>query len=531
MAPSIDATHAVEALPHGGLPSSEELIQHIPLHHRKFLEDPEALAAWHEPYVPGSPEEKALVRKISVRLIPMIWLCYVLNYMDRTNIGLAKVGGMSDDLNLDSNRYSVALLIFFVGYLLFEVPSNMILTKSRPSIFLAAIMFTWGCITIAFKGINSYGALVALRFILGIIESGFFPGCLVLFSSLYKKNELSKVFGIFYSASIVSGAFGGLLAAAIIDGMDGLAGVAGWRWLFVMEGLATAVVAMIAVFVLPDYPATTRWLTPREKALAVKRLVIQNASTYTGEEVGHRQGFMLAVKDWKTWAFTVGYMAISGAGTISYFIPTIVTQLGYKGTDAKLFSVPPYAVALVFSLTVNFSADHFREKPFHAAVPVSLAGIFCVVQATYVPRHASYALLCFVAAGIWSALPCYLSYVTSVMVEPIAKRAVAIAIVNSLGNFASVYGSFLWPSNTAPEYVQGWSVTAAFCFLAAIVPLAVRYIVGPLKDTDAEVAKHATTTHHDHDHSRSTAAAETASYDDDKKVAADGATQYKTADA
>ncbi|KAN0065994.1 hypothetical protein ACQY0O_000086 [Thecaphora frezii] len=484
MTPSIIASNAVGTLPRRQLPSSEELINHIPLHHRAFLDNPEALAAWHEPYVPGSPEEKALVRKISIRLIPTIWLCYVLNYMDRTNIGLAKVGGMAEDLDLDSNKYSVALLIFFVGYLLFEVPSNMILTKTRPSIFLPAIMFAWGCITIAFKGVQSYGALVGLRMILGIVESGFFPGCLLLFSSLYKKDELSKVFGVFYSASIVSGAFGSVLSAAIINGMEGLGGVRGWRWLFIIEGVVTAVVALAAVFILPDYAATTRWLTPREKALAVKRLVVQSASTHRGRETSHREGFMMAVKDWKTWAFTVGYMSISGAGTISYFIPTIVTQLGYKGTEAQLFSAPPYAVALVFSLGVNWHADRKREKPIHAAIPVTVAGVLCAVQASYPARHASYALLCFIAAGIWTALPCYLSYVTSVMAEPIAKRAVAIAIINSLGNFASVYGSFLWPSKTAPQYVQGWSVTAAFCFIAAIVTVFVRYVEGPLRTDD-----------------------------------------------
>ena len=146
------------------------------------------------------------------------------------------------------------------------------------------------------------------------------------------------------------------------------------------------------------------------------------------------------------------------SGTISYFIPTIVSQMGYAGTQAQLYSAIPYACAFVVSLAGNYSSDHFREKPFHAAVAISCAGVFCIVQAVGVSPRASFAILVFVACGIWTALPTYLAFVTLVMRSPPEKRAVAIAIINSLGNFSSVYGSFLWPS---PPYTMGWSVTSA----------------------------------------------------------------------
>jgi hypothetical protein len=137
-------------------------------------------------------------------------------------------------------------------------------------------------------------------------------------------------------------------------------------------------------------------------------------------------------------------------------------------------------VAFVFSISINFHADYRREKAFHAAVPIFCAGIFAVVEATGRLNHvASYVLLCFVGAGIWSSLPCFLSYAIIILGEPPAKRAVAIAIVNSIGNFASVYGSFLWPSSDAPAYHMGWGVTAAFCFVAAFVALFVRVVHGP----------------------------------------------------
>jgi len=457
------------------------LMEHLDPHVRTVLDDPEAMAAWMEEYVPGSEEEKRMVRKIDIRMMPILWAMYILNYLDRTNIGNAKVAGMADDLHMSSNDYSLALLIFFVGYLLFEIPSNMILSRSRPAIYLPTIMAVWGAMTIVYMAVKNLSGLIALRFFLGIVESGFFPGVLFLLSSWYKREELSKRFAIFYSASIISGAFGGILAAAVVQGMEGLNGIRGWRYLYMIEGTCTIFVSFLAFFILPNFPRSTSWLTPREKALATKRLALQSAAYSTGRPIGHREGALMAVKDWKTWAFTIGYSATSGAGTISYFIPSIVNQLGYKGTDAQWYSAPIYAVAFFFSITVNFHADWRREKAFHSAVPIFIAGVLSVAQAAGQLSHvASYVLLCFIGAGIWTSLPCFLSYATVLLGEPPAKRAVAIAIVNSIGNFASVYGSFLWPSTTAPRYSMGWGVTAAFCFVATFISLFVRFVTGPL---------------------------------------------------
>ncbi|KDN49592.1 MFS general substrate transporter [Tilletiaria anomala UBC 951] len=456
---------------------------------RKLLSTPEGQAAWRKPYVPNSDAERRLVRKIDLRLMPILWLMYVLNYIDRTNIGNAKVGGMQQDLNLNSTGYSLGLLIFFVGYLLFEIPSNMILSRTRPSLFLPAIMLIWGCLTVAFRGVHNLGSLVGLRFALGIVESGFFPGVLFVLSSWYKPSETAKRFAIFYSASILSGAFGGLLAGGLINGLQGLAGVAGWHWLFIIEGVCTIFVALCAFFILPDYPSDTKFLTIEERALATKRILSDAARTgHVDRDITHKKAFFMAVADWKTWALTVAYMGIAGAGTISYFIPTIVSQIGYKGTDAQLYSSIPYAVAFVFSVTFNFSSDYFRDKAFHATAFISLAGLMCIVQASIIPPKASFAVLCFVAAGIWTALPVFLSFATLIIRSPPEKRAVAIAIINSLGNFSSVYGSFLWPDRTKPHYVMGWSVSAAFCFMSAVIIILMRWREGPMQianDADA----------------------------------------------
>jgi MFS family permease len=259
---------------------------------------------------------------------------YLLSYMDRTNIGNAKIAGMGDDLGLTSNQYSVALVVFFgtsiytylyyttqtldrkltepVGYVVFEPPSNMILIRTRPSLYLPAIMTVWGVLTCIMSEIKHYKHLIVLRIFVGIMEAGFAPGILLIISSWYKRKEQSKRFAVFMSAAILSGAFGGLIAGAITGGLEGAHGIRGWRWLFIVEGAATAGWAIISKFLLLDFPATSKKLTERERAIAVARLKENYGPPRSADEkIGKGQSFMLALRDWRTWGFTLGYMVCS----------------------------------------------------------------------------------------------------------------------------------------------------------------------------------------------------------------------------
>lgn len=218
---------------------------------------------------------------------------------------------MGDDLDLGSERYSIALVVFFVSYVFFEIPSNMILTRTRPSLYLPLIMFLWGGVTIGMAFTPSYHALVGLRFVMGILEAGFAPGILMLLSSWYKKEEQSKRFAVYISAAILSGAFGGLLAGSITSGLEGAHGIRGWRWLFVVEGAATMGYALIAAWLLPDFPATTssRKFNEEEKKLAIRRLQLANQGVQTdGERMGHWVAFKASMVNWRTWILVVGYM-------------------------------------------------------------------------------------------------------------------------------------------------------------------------------------------------------------------------------
>jgi MFS family permease len=217
---------------------------------------------------------------------------------------------MATDLKLTSEQYSISLVVFFVTYVVFEAPSNMLLVRIKPSIYLPAIMIIWGALTCVMAVIQDFKHLVALRILVGVFEAGFAPGILLIISSWYKKDEQSKRFGVYMSAAILSGAFGGLLAGAITGGMEGTGGLRGWRWLFIIEGAATIVWAIIASFLLLDFPANTKRLTDRERAIAIARLQGGGVQTHReGEErMGKGKSFKLAICDWRTIGFILGYM-------------------------------------------------------------------------------------------------------------------------------------------------------------------------------------------------------------------------------
>ncbi|KAK2050127.1 major facilitator superfamily transporter [Colletotrichum somersetense] len=425
-------------------------------------------------YVPGTREERQLVKKIDLFLMPILWIMYILNYVDRTNIGNAKIAGMQKDLGLTDDGYAWVLSIFFFGYLICEVPSNMILSRSRPSVFLPGIMLVWGALSALMSISKSYGALLGFRFVLGCVEAGFFPGVLYLLSCWYTRAELGKRFAIFYTAAVLSGAFGGLLAGAITANLHDAHGIAGWRWLFIVEGVATVGVALVAFF----------------RQLASIRIIADGIASggQNRKRLSHWNAFVAAVADPRTYAFVLLFMLDVGAGTISYFIPTITLTLGYGTVTAQYMTVPIYAVAAVCLNIVAWSSDRHVERRWHVAAPLALGFACSVVCAAVQTAVVRYVMICFVAAGIWSALPLVLSWTSGVVSLPPEKRAIVLAMVNAFGNFSSVYGSRIWPSKDAPAYHVGFGVTAAFLgagmVIAVLMPVFVRWV--DWKGTKAE---------------------------------------------
>ncbi|KAJ5925424.1 hypothetical protein N7454_008063 [Penicillium verhagenii] len=423
----------------------------------------------------SAEEEKALVKKIDLMLLPVIWIMYLLSYMDRTNIANAKVSGMEQDLNLTSGQYSVALVVYFVGYVVFEVPSNLVLVRTRPSIFLPSIMIVWGVLTCLMSVIKSYKHLVVLRILVGSVEAGFAPGVLLVLSSWYKRTEQSKRFGVYISAAVLSGAFGSLIAAGIVDGLEGAHGLRGWRWLFIVEGAATIGCALISLFILPDFPATSRGLSERERHIAVARLASENVTAVTEDNalLSSWGAVKVAVQDWRTWAFVVGYMVIVGSSTLTYFYPTLVKGLFGDASTYKinLLTVPIYGAAFVATGITSYFGDKVPNwRGLIIAGWLTFSLVCSIIVCTVYDFTARYVLLVLMACGLWATNGGTLAYASSAFagMHPQA-RGVSLALVNAMGNLAQIYGSYLFPSADSPKYIMGFSVISAMLALGVVV--------------------------------------------------------------
>ncbi|CAO1628611.1 unnamed protein product [Sympodiomycopsis kandeliae] len=421
-------------------------------------------------------EERKLVTKMDIRIIPCVFVMYLLSYLDRSNIGNAYTAGMGRDLSMTDNDYSIVLLVFFITYVTFEVPSNMLLTRLRPSKYLPGIMFAWGGLSMCFAAIKTWQAAAGLRVILGAMEASFSPGVIFLLSSWYRPGELARRFGIYYTAAAISGVFGGLIAGGLLQTLDGKNGIAGWRYLFIVEGAATCAVSAAAIFILPDFPSTTRWLTPRERHIATRRLTLDSlGGTQNGEDVGHWQAFKMAMTDWRTWGFTLSYMCTVGSQTIQYFIPELVKSMGYSGFQVQYMTAPIYACAAVAILIFCFSSDYFRDRAYHLAVACSLSIVPFAVILGVTDNKARYGLLCVGVTGLYASCPLINIWSSNAIPHPGEKRAVAVAFINGMGNLASIYGSFLFPKNSKNQNRTGFGVTLAFMSIAFVMAFVMKW--------------------------------------------------------
>ncbi|KJK76440.1 hypothetical protein H634G_08331 [Metarhizium anisopliae BRIP 53293] len=429
-----------------------------------------------------SPEErdqleKKLIRKIDIRILPMIVVMYILNYIDRNNIASARFAGLEDDLKLNSSgtQFSTAVSILFVGYLLMQVPSNLLLNKTgKPGKYLPICMAIWGVISAATAGCHSFGGLLAARFFLGFVEAAYFPGCLYYLSCWYTRKELGVRTTYLYAGSLISGAFSGLIAAGITGNMDGTRGLRAWRWLFIIEGTITVAIAIVAFFILPDFPRTTKWLNKEEMALAVWRLEedIGQDDWVNSQEQTLWHGFKLALEDVKTWVLLVMLFGNIAAASVTNFFPTVVATLKYKPVVTLLLTAPPYVLGVITTFATAWHADRTGERFYHVSIPLCLAMVTFIISAATTNIAARYVAIMLMIPGLYSGFTTALAWISNTLPRPPAKRAAALAFINAVANSTSIYASYLYPKSAAPEYTGAFihnCVMAAVAIFAAFV--------------------------------------------------------------
>jgi sugar phosphate permease len=440
---------------------------------------------------------KRVLLKLDLNILPIVCLLYLLAFLDRGNIGNAKIEGLATNLHLEGNQYNIALAMFFITYSVFEVPSNMMLKRLTPSVWLPLLLVCWG-ITMTLMGIvRNYGGLLATRILLGAFEAGLFPGVAFYLTLFYRREEMQFRLSLFSSSASVAGAFSGLLAWAIAK-MDGIAGLEGWRWIFILEGIATVVGAVFSYFVICDSPAKAWFLSEEEAKFAEHRLRrIQYDSEFHFEETHevNWKYFKDAVTDPQVYFHVlIYYGVVCPLYGISLFLPTIIKSLGYVSSTAQLMTIPVYVVAAVCSVTVAVISDRVKWRyPFMVGCfTVSIVGyVMAITCNVSTQSNVLYAGMFFCAIGCYSSIPAAVTWMSNNL-SGSYKRAVGIAMQIGLASFGGAMASNFYRAQDAPQYKLGHGLEVMFLGLAIISAtcvelLYVRWNKKKQRDLDAGV--------------------------------------------
>ncbi|CAO1620824.1 unnamed protein product [Jaminaea pallidilutea] len=386
-------------------------------------------------------EERRLVRKVDLLLVPTLSILYLLSFLDRSNIGNAKIDGMATDLRLGS-QYSTSLTLFFVGYVISELPANWGLKATSPPFWMPLITFVFGLVSLCQGLVHNKEGLLAVRFFLGVAEAGLFPGTVFIFSQWYKRKERVVRVTFFFGAAAAAGAFGGVLAYAI-GLMDGVGGKRGWEWIFILEGLLTMVIAGIAFFTIPNLPAKTKWLSERESAIVKDRLM-RDSDALELEGRFNWSGVRQAIKDPKVYLYSSLFHGFSfGLYTISLFLPTIIQGLGYGSWQAQLLSVPPYVLAFLAVMTIAWISQRVGIRAPFIIGSALVAIVGYIVLLTSPTIGGKYVSTFLIVGGIYSGNGILLAW-PSENVAGATKRNTALAMQISLGNIGAIIGTQLY---------------------------------------------------------------------------------------
>ncbi|GAA5903872.1 hypothetical protein JCM6882_001336 [Rhodosporidiobolus microsporus] len=388
-------------------------------------------------------EERRVVRKVDWALLPGLTFLYLLSFLDRSNIGNAKLYGMIDDIGLASKpeSYNTSLALYFLGYVLFEIPANVILKKFNPKVWLPTLTIAWG-ITATLQGlIKDEPGFYAARFFMGVAEAGLFPGCIFVFSMYYKRNERHFRVAVFFGGAALAGAFGGVLAWGI--GHLEAGSLDNWAWIFILEGLFTVLVGVTAYWWVPGYPHEAKFLSPREHQVLLARLA-SNGNDSADLEPFSWDGVWQALKDPLVLAYSFLFHGFAfPLYSLSLFLPTIISQLGYVSWKAQLMTVPVYALAFLGILFFAFASHRLNQRGSMIILNGLIAIVgYIVVLTTHTPG-ARYAGTFVAVLGIYCANALLLSW-PSENVSPQTKRATASATQIFIGDVGAIAGVLVY---------------------------------------------------------------------------------------
>jgi MFS transporter, ACS family, phthalate transporter len=411
--------------------------------------------------IAGSDDERRLYRKVVYRIIPFIFVCYVLNYIDRVNVSFAKLQ-FQGDLGLSDTAYGLGVGLFYIGYILFEVPSNLVLQKIGARRTITRIMCLWGLISMAMAFVSSPLQFYLARILLGAAEAGFFPGVILYLTFWFPDRMRGRIMSFFVLAIAVSGMVGGPASGVIMQHLDGLLGFRNWQWLFLIEGMLPVAMGIAAFFVLYDRPRDANWLSGCEKDLLIANLSVE--SRIDGRS--GVQAFLLALRKPMLWIATFGYFSVTWAGMVlNFWAPTIIQRAGVTNLlHIGLLSAVPYTVGAAGMLALCYSSDRRLERRWHFFAAVCSAGCAAIAMA-YTSHDWTLAIACLavLAIGYLSAIALFWTIPSGFLSE--AESAGCIAFISSAGQIGSLIAPVLF------GYVseQTGSLTLGACLVAAVL--------------------------------------------------------------
>jgi sugar phosphate permease len=404
--------------------------------------------------------------KVDWRLIPFLFLCYILAYLDRVNVGFAKLQ-MVKDLSLSDAAFATGAGIFFIGYFFFEVPSNILLKKFGARAWIARIMISWGVISSCMMFIRSEQMFYVMRFLLGLAEAGFFPGIIFYLTLWYPSRLRSTRTALFVSAIAVSGVIGNPISGAIMDALSGQAGLAGWQWLFLFEGIPSIIVGFWVLFYLDNSIQGATWLTAEHKEILARNIESEDKHK---SEVRVSDAF----KSGKVWALCAIYFTLMiGLYGISFWLPTIVKAFGVKGfLRVGLITAIPYFVAVIGMLLLSRSSDRTGERRLHYVANVTAGAIGLVLSGLFASNpYLSIAFLSVGTLGVIGSMPIFWPIPSAFLAG--TASAAGIGLVNSVGNLGGYVGPNLpvWAKNFSSDPSAALYVIAAVLLVGAVLTL------------------------------------------------------------
>ncbi|KAK0648211.1 major facilitator superfamily domain-containing protein [Cercophora newfieldiana] len=418
---------------------------------------------------PPHTTEAHIKTRIDYHILPFVCILYLLAFLDRVNVGNARAFNLQKDLGLDplGTQFNTVLTIFFIPYIIFEIPSNIYLKRFSPRIWLSVCCIGFGLVTMLQGFTQNYGGILATRFFLGVFECGMFPGCFYLISMWYKRDEAQKRYTLFFSSTSLAGAFGGLLASAI-GKMDGIRGYSGWRWIFILEGLITLVIGVIFLFTFPSFPEEAKWLTEDERVYVKARLEADQGRNAAERKITWRD-VIHVMKDYKIWLGGFMYFGmIVPAYGYAYFSPTIIQSYHYDAIQTQLRSVPPWAASFGFAMMIAALSDWNRHRFLYAVCPIfiAIAG-FAILINVHDNINLQYAALFLVCLGTYSAMPIMVCWF-SMNLGGHHRRAIGTAWQIGFGNIGGIIATYSFLASDAVNfYRKGYIICLAFISFAA----------------------------------------------------------------